>query len=65
MTIDDDGAGAAGVPDGNGVTGMRERTAALGGTLELASLDPGWRVRAVIPLRDETTPGSRNPDDRP
>ncbi|MEN8581117.1 sensor histidine kinase [Burkholderia sp. RS01] len=65
VTIDDDGAGAAGVPDGNGVTGMRERTAALGGTLELASLDPGWRVRAVIPLPEETTPGSRNPDGRP
>ena len=55
MTIDDDGAGAAGVPEGNGVTGMRERVAAVGGSLLLAPLNlsplrPGWRVRAVIPL---------------
>jgi signal transduction histidine kinase len=50
VTVDDDGAGAAGVPEGNGVTGMRERAAALGGTLELAALDPGWRVRAALPV---------------
>lgn len=53
VTIDDDGAGAAGAPEGNGVTGMRERAAALGGTLALVPLDPGWRVRAVIPLAGE------------
>jgi signal transduction histidine kinase len=55
VTIDDDGAGAAGVPEGNGVTGMRERAAAVGGSLHLAPLNlapphPGWRVRAVIPV---------------
>jgi signal transduction histidine kinase len=57
VTIDDDGAGAAGMPEGNGITGMRERAAALGGTLELGTVDvgamsgdPGWRVRAVFPL---------------
>jgi signal transduction histidine kinase len=57
VTIDDDGAGAAGMPEGNGITGMRERTAALGGTLELGTVDrgaapedAGWRVRAVFPL---------------
>jgi signal transduction histidine kinase len=51
VTIDDDGAGAAGVPEGNGVTGMRERAAAVGGSLlHLAPLHPGWRVRAVIPV---------------
>src|SRR5919205_2092461 len=33
VTVDDDGAGAAGVPEGNGVTGMRERAAAVGGSL--------------------------------
>jgi signal transduction histidine kinase len=65
VTVDDDGAGAAGVPDGNGVTGMRERTAALGGTLELAPLDPGWRVRAVIPVPGEKAPGFRSTDGRP
>lgn len=55
VTVDDDGAGAAGAPEGNGVTGMRERVAAVGGTLHLMSLhlspqQPGWRVRAVIPV---------------
>jgi signal transduction histidine kinase len=51
VTIDDDGAGAAGVPEGNGITGMRERAAALGGRLELGSVaGKGWRVRAVFPL---------------
>ncbi|GAA1763045.1 sensor histidine kinase [Pseudarthrobacter sulfonivorans] len=56
VTIDDDGAGAAGVPEGNGITGMRERAAALGGRLELGRLEAGraagagWRVRAVFPL---------------
>ncbi|XAS68032.1 sensor histidine kinase [Micrococcaceae bacterium Sec5.7] len=50
LTIDDDGAGYAGAPEGNGVKGMRERAAARGGALEFGPLDPGWRVRAVIPL---------------
>ncbi|WP_426998554.1 sensor histidine kinase [Pseudarthrobacter sp. N5] len=50
VTIDDDGAGAAGAPEGNGVTGMRERAAGLGGTLELVPLLQGWRVRAVVPV---------------
>ncbi|NUS36003.1 MAG: sensor histidine kinase [Pseudarthrobacter sp.] len=50
VTIDDDGHGATGVPEGNGVTGMRERAAALGGTLEVSALDPGWRVRSVLPV---------------
>jgi signal transduction histidine kinase len=62
VTIDDDGAGAAGVPEGNGVTGMRERAAALGGTLELAALDPGWRVRAILPV---PVPPLQESDGRP
>ena len=52
VTVDDDGRGAAGAPEGNGVTGMRERAAALGGTVEFVPLEPGWRVRAVLPLID-------------
>ena len=51
VTINDDGAGAAGVPEGNGIKGMRERVAALGGRLELGEPGPpGWHVRAVFPL---------------
>lgn len=36
--------------DGNGISGMRERAGALGGTLTAAPLDGGWRVRARFPL---------------
>jgi len=52
VTIDDDGAGAGTLPEGNGITGMRERVAALGGRLGLgpAPSGTGWRVRAVLPL---------------
>ncbi|UUL76056.1 sensor histidine kinase [Pseudarthrobacter sp. Fe7] len=52
VTIEDDGAGAGTEPEGNGITGMRERVAALGGSLELGPARPGagWRVRAVLPL---------------
>jgi signal transduction histidine kinase len=50
VTVDDDGRGAAGAPEGNGLTGMRERVAALGGTVRFLPLDPGWRVQAVLPL---------------
>jgi signal transduction histidine kinase len=54
VTIDDDGAGAATAPEGNGITGMRERVAALAGRLELGPppSGTGWRVRAVLPLPD-------------
>ncbi|MFJ3385142.1 MULTISPECIES: sensor histidine kinase [unclassified Curtobacterium] len=36
---------------GNGITGMRERAAAVGGTLDAGSTaDGGWRVTARLPL---------------
>ena len=36
---------------GNGVRGMRERAAALGGTLEAGRRDGGgWRVHAWLPM---------------
>ena len=60
VQVDDDGglAGPAAVPmdEGNGITGMRERAAALGGSLTARPLpEGGWRVRAVLPL-PETEP---------
>jgi signal transduction histidine kinase len=54
------GAGAAGAPGraGNGIRGMRERAAALGGSLE-AGPDGGggWRVRAWLPVSTPTANG--------
>ncbi|WP_427133370.1 sensor histidine kinase [Pseudarthrobacter sp. S9] len=61
VTVDDDGRGAAGAPAGNGVTGMRERAAALDGTVEFLPLDPGWRVRAALPLPEVPGPGAPRP----
>ncbi|MGH8445189.1 MAG: sensor histidine kinase [Solimonas sp.] len=50
LGIDDDGAGLRGAPPGFGLTGMRERLAALGGTLEIGDgADGGVRLRAAVP----------------
>ncbi|WP_199549488.1 sensor histidine kinase [Streptomyces sp. N35] len=58
LRVDDDGpatqADAGG--SGNGLAGMRERAAALGGTIEAGPRqDGGFQVRAVIPLRPKET----------
>ncbi|HEX2272775.1 MAG TPA: sensor histidine kinase [Acidimicrobiales bacterium] len=55
VQVDDDGVGAPGPTDGsgNGITGMRERAAALGGRLEAGPrAGGGFRVRAWLPLGD-------------
>jgi signal transduction histidine kinase len=56
VSVDDDGAGARdGVAPGVGLTGMRERVTALGGTLRAGPRDTGgFGVRAELPL--EATP---------
>jgi signal transduction histidine kinase len=55
VTVDDDGLGvAAGTAarPGNGLTGMRERAASVGGELEAAPRpEGGFRVRARLPTR--------------
>ncbi|MQY11712.1 Sensor histidine kinase LiaS [Streptomyces sp. RB5] len=53
LQIDDDGPAAPGGTSGggNGLVGMRERAAGLGGRVEAGPReDGGFRVRAVIPL---------------
>jgi signal transduction histidine kinase len=56
VEVTDDGRGntATSSDGGNGIPGMRERAAALGGTLQAGSnLDGGFRVRAWLPVDDE------------
>ncbi|MFF3336843.1 sensor histidine kinase [Streptomyces sp. NPDC002888] len=53
VTVTDDGAaGGRGLfSGGRGLTGMRERVAAMGGTFEAGPVEKkGWRVNAVLPL---------------
>jgi signal transduction histidine kinase len=51
VEVADDGAGHAGITEGHGIMGMRERVAALGGALT-AGPGPGagFTVRATIPI---------------
>ncbi|MEV6401173.1 sensor histidine kinase [Streptomyces sp. NPDC051907] len=58
LRVDDDGpaAGADAGGSGNGLAGMRERAAALGGTIEAGPRpDGGFRVRAELPVRPKET----------
>jgi signal transduction histidine kinase len=53
VTVTDDGVGTS-VPEGSGLTGMRQRATLLGGTLTVSSRPgAGFRVGAVLPM--ETT----------
>jgi signal transduction histidine kinase len=57
VEVVDDGVGTGGPGgSGNGLQGMRERAAALSGTLETGPVDPrGWRVLARLPLPRAST----------
>nr|WP_190158580.1 sensor histidine kinase [Streptomyces litmocidini] len=72
LTVDDDGpaTGTEVGGSGNGLAGMRERAAALGGTIEAgARPDGGFRVHAVLPLRPQEAPRTgktpRSEENRP
>jgi signal transduction histidine kinase len=73
LTVTDDGAAAAdsadGLGSGRGVAGMRDRAAAVGGTVEVGPGQAGWRVHAVLPYAAGPTcqvgwPPARTPPGR-
>ncbi|MBB4736633.1 signal transduction histidine kinase [Actinoplanes octamycinicus] len=50
VDVRDDGSGAEPAADGHGISGMRERVAALGGALTAGPTTRGFSVRASLPL---------------
>ncbi|WP_017556104.1 sensor histidine kinase [Nocardiopsis baichengensis] len=55
-----EGAGPAGTPQGNGITGLTERVAAVGGTLEAGpSGGDGFLLRAVLPVAETEAPSGQ------
>ena len=50
LTVQDDGVGTGTMADGHGISGMRERVAALGGALTAGPGKTGFAVRATIPI---------------
>jgi signal transduction histidine kinase len=57
LRVRDDGPGPSGEPgsDGNGLLGMRERAALVGGTLRTGSAtDGGFQVEATLPIGGES-----------
>lgn len=65
VTIEDDGRGAISEAilssGGNGLAGMKERVAALGGRIELgARRGGGYRVHAVLPVSDDQVISARS-----
>lgn len=66
VEIIDDGQGSTAAP-GNGLRGLRERAAAVGGGVDAGPVQPaGWRLRVRVPAVDAppavggTTPASRD-----
>jgi signal transduction histidine kinase len=55
--VSDDGGGfeAGQQPDGAGLTNMRDRLGAVGGTLRVESGDSGTRIQGVVPLTGSVT----------
>ena len=49
VSIDDDGDGASTLAHGNGLSGMAERMAELGGNMAVVRHTPGFRIELHCP----------------
>ncbi|MFF7792364.1 histidine kinase [Streptomyces sp. NPDC007991] len=58
LAVEDDGSGGAGDGHGNGLTGLTERLAKAGGTLEAGPLKHGFRLVARVPSAGPADVGS-------
>ncbi|MFI6574263.1 sensor histidine kinase [Nocardiopsis sp. NPDC050513] len=65
VEVTDDGHGTVGPPvPGNGITGMAERAALVGGSVDVGPLaGGGFRVRAHLPLNGGGLPSAAVPDE--
>src|SRR5262249_12622923 len=50
LSVEDNGAGGSGAGPGNGLTGLTERLAKAGGTLEAGRVKHGFRLVARVPV---------------
>ena len=53
LSVSDNGSGAPKLIRGNGLNGMAERLAALGGSLQISQMTPGLRLAAHLPMLEE------------
>ncbi|MER6716787.1 sensor histidine kinase [Streptomyces sp. NPDC006129] len=58
LTVEDNGSGGPGDSHGNGLTGLAERLAKAGGTLEAGPLKRGFRLVARVPAAGAADVGS-------
>lgn len=68
LSVDDEGPATGGDAggSGNGLIGMRERAAALGGTIDAGTRpDGGFRVTAELPLRTGASPDGAEREEAP
>nr|WP_107428499.1 sensor histidine kinase [Streptomyces sp. CB02058] len=68
LSVDDEGPATGGDAggSGNGLIGMRERAAALGGTIDAGPrTDGGFRVTAELPLRPGASPDGAEREEAP
>lgn len=65
VTVTDNGGGPGGkgapADPGYGIVGMRERARSVGGTLDAGPYDDGFRVAAVLPLREHGDQAADDP----